>query len=115
MSRFLSSVICAVLLSGTALALPAPQVSPASNVPPSVASSAAPAVSSILSAPEATPTVAYATNNPNRLAWNPNNETAVVEPIRGALGATILGPQNDALQLQNPDLLAPPTTDHGSV
>ena len=116
MSRFLSSVMCAVLLSSSVLALPAPQASPAvSSVPPSVASSAAPAVSSILSAAEATATVAYATDNPNRLAWNPNNETAVVQPIRGALGATILGPQNDALQLQNPDLLAPPTTDHGSV
>ena len=116
MSRFLASVMCAVLLSSTALALPAPQVSPASSsLPPSVASSAAPAVSSVLSAAAATPTVAYATDNPNRLAWNPNNETAVVEPIRGALGATILGPQNDAIQLQNPDLLAPPTTDHGSV
>ena len=111
MSRFLSSVICAVLLSSYGLAAPAPQ----GSVPPSVASSAAPAVSSILSAAAAIPTVVFATDNPNRLAWNPNNETAVVEPIRGALGATILGPQNEAIQLQNPDLLAPPTTDHGSV
>ena len=111
MSRFLSSVICAVLLSSYTLAAPAPQ----GSAPPTVASSVAPGVSSILSAAAATPTVAYASNNPNRLAWNPDNENAVVEPIRGALGATILGPQNDAIQLQNPDLLAPPTTDHGAV
>ncbi|KAF8526323.1 oxalate decarboxylase [Hysterangium stoloniferum] len=37
------------------------------------------------------------------------------EPIRGSLGASILGPQNVALDRQSPDLLAPPSTDEGSV
>ncbi|HEX4679354.1 MAG TPA: oxalate decarboxylase family bicupin [Gaiellaceae bacterium] len=33
------------------------------------------------------------------------------EPIRGSDGATILGPRNEPLQHENPDLLAPPSTD----
>ncbi|QRW24238.1 oxalate decarboxylase [Rhizoctonia solani] len=37
------------------------------------------------------------------------------EPIRGSRGANILGPQNVELDRQNPDILAPPTTDSGSV
>lgn len=50
--------------------------------------------------------------------WNPNTTVesiSQVQPIRGQLGGTILGPQNMDLQQQNPDLLAPPTTDHGTV
>ncbi len=46
--------------------------------------------------------------------WNPDT-TADVQPIRGSLGATILGPQNIPIGQQNPDLLAPPTTDAGTV
>jgi oxalate decarboxylase len=37
------------------------------------------------------------------------------EPVRGADGATILGPRNVALERQNPDLLVPPRSDHGTV
>ena len=37
------------------------------------------------------------------------------QPIRGAPDATILGPQNPALERQNPDLFASPNTDHGQV
>ncbi|MEM8681738.1 MAG: cupin domain-containing protein, partial [Planctomycetota bacterium] len=36
-------------------------------------------------------------------------------PIRGTDGATILGPRNRELERQNPDQLAPPITDSGSV
>ena len=35
--------------------------------------------------------------------------------IRDTLGASILGPQNIPIDQQNPDLLAPPTTDAGTV
>lgn len=38
-----------------------------------------------------------------------------LEPIRGDLGGTIMGPQNDALQRQNPDQLRSPDTDAGTV
>ncbi|MCW3012941.1 MAG: oxalate decarboxylase [Solirubrobacterales bacterium] len=37
------------------------------------------------------------------------------QPIRGTEGATILGPRNVPLERANPDLLAPPRTDHGTV
>ena len=38
----------------------------------------------------------------------------ISQPIQGAPGVTILGPQN-ALEWQNPDLFASPKTDHGQV
>ena len=39
----------------------------------------------------------------------------VPEPIRGAAGASDLGPRNLARDRENPDLLAPPATDHGTL
>lgn len=36
-------------------------------------------------------------------------------PFRNGDGATILGPQNDARQRQNPDMIRPPSTDHGDM
>lgn len=37
------------------------------------------------------------------------------EPVIGDKGATIIGPRNPQRELQNPDILRPPSTDHGSV
>jgi oxalate decarboxylase len=37
------------------------------------------------------------------------------EPIHGNLGATILGPRNVPLEHENPDLLASPYTDNGTI
>src|SRR3954462_14653435 len=37
------------------------------------------------------------------------------QPIRGALGASILGAQNVSLERENPDLLASPPTDSGTI
>lgn len=37
----------------------------------------------------------------------------IPEPIRGKEGADIIGPKNNARELQNPDTLVPPTTDEG--
>ena len=37
------------------------------------------------------------------------------QPIRGDLGASILGPRNAALEAENPDLLASPDTDAGTI
>ena len=37
------------------------------------------------------------------------------EPIRGRLGASILGPRNIPLERENPDLLASPSTDSGTI
>jgi oxalate decarboxylase len=37
------------------------------------------------------------------------------QPVRGGEGATILGPRNVPLELENPSLLVPPWSDHGTV
>jgi oxalate decarboxylase len=37
------------------------------------------------------------------------------EPIIGDKGATIIGPRNPPREAQNPDILRPPPTDHGSM
>jgi oxalate decarboxylase len=39
----------------------------------------------------------------------------IPEPERGNEGATILGPRNDPVDRENPDLLAPPPTDAGAL
>src|SRR5690242_18047992 len=37
------------------------------------------------------------------------------EPLIGAKGAPITGPRNVEREQQNPDILRPPSTDHGSI
>ncbi|THH00759.1 hypothetical protein EW026_g1832 [Hermanssonia centrifuga] len=122
MSRFLASVLCAILLSHTTTAAPAASslvpsaLSSSSAVSPSTVSSLLSAGStSTAAAAAASPTVPYASNNPNGIMWNPDSASGSPQPIRGNLGASILGPQNVALDIQNPDILAPPTTDAGTV
>lgn len=75
---------------------------------------AAPAPSGTSSAPESTQTVPYASDDPNDPLWNYKSKI-VPQPIRGSLGASLLGPQNIPIELENPDLLAPPSTDNGDV
>ncbi|KAH8984367.1 RmlC-like cupin domain-containing protein [Lactarius hatsudake] len=65
-------------------------------------------------APSESATVVPASDDPNFPIFPPGSDVPA-QPIRDGLGATILGPQNVPLQQQNPDLLAPPTTDHGTV
>ncbi len=48
---------------------------------------------------------------PNHSARNDNGP----QPIRGAWGAPILGPRNLPLERENPDLLASPETDAGTI
>jgi len=43
------------------------------------------------------------------------SKISVPQPIRGNLGGTDPGPRNVLLDQQNPDLLTPPTTDHGTI
>jgi oxalate decarboxylase len=43
------------------------------------------------------------------------SRTAIPEPVRDGLGATILGPRNVELERQNPNLLASPDTDAGTI
>ncbi|KAF7792076.1 hypothetical protein EIP86_003106 [Pleurotus ostreatoroseus] len=77
--------------------------------------SSAPGSSSTASAAAASATVPYASDNANDVLWSPDGDGSNYEPIRGSLGSTIMGPQNAAIDGQNPDLLAPPTTDAGTV
>ena len=77
---------------------------------------AAPASSPTSSAPPV-----YTTDQPISLDLNepiyiaPINTDAGPQPIRGTLGADIIGQNNADLAMQNPDSLAPPTTDEGDV
>lgn len=48
-------------------------------------------------------------------AHSHNKHTDHPEPIRGNTGASILGPRNLPLESQNPDLLASPHTDSGTI
>ena len=68
-------------------------------------------------APAPASTVVPASDSPNEQPWNINSPISsnVPQPIRGSLGSNILAQQNVPLALQNPDLFAPPTTDHGVV
>ena len=95
MRSFLHSVICSVLLANLALAAPAVDASAAA------------------SAAEPVETVALASDDPNYVEWNTSMTDIDPEPIRGALGAPIIAQTNIPMQLQNPDLVAPPTTDAG--
>ncbi|KAI0749328.1 oxalate decarboxylase [Daedaleopsis nitida] len=122
MLTFSKAVLCAVLLGSFATAAPAPAGSDSASVSSASASSAIIASSAVhrgspsttSSAPQASSTVPYASDDPNGVLWN-ESSTDDPEAIRGTFGANIIGPQNKALALQNPDLLAPPTTDSGSV
>jgi hypothetical protein len=67
---------------------------------------------STVSPPSAT--VAPASDDPNYQAYPPGT-SGPAEPVRGDLGANIIGAQNIPIQQQNPDVLAPPTTDNGDV
>lgn len=95
-----SLVLCAILLCSPGLAAPASGASTASY-----ASSAA----------EPSETVPLASDNPNGVLWSASETNGDPQPIRGSLGSTIMAEQNVELQRQNPDLLAPPTTDHGTM
>ena len=44
-----------------------------------------------------------------------NNNGGEPRPIRGDRGASILGPRNVPLERENPDLLASPYTDSGTI
>jgi hypothetical protein len=67
---------------------------------------------SIISPPNAT--VAPASDDPNYQAYPPGT-SGPAEPIRGDLGAIIIGPENIPIQQQNPDVVASPSTDSGDL
>ncbi|KAI0359662.1 oxalate decarboxylase [Trametes cingulata] len=109
MDKLLVFTLCAVLYS------PLVKAVPLSGTPASAPDSLAQAATSTSGeAAMPSPTVPYASDDPNYWLWN---ETTTIDPQpeRGTLGGSILGPQNVVLDKQNPDILAPPTTDSGTV
>ncbi|KAI0327834.1 oxalate decarboxylase [Cubamyces sp. BRFM 1775] len=106
MARILLPLAASLLFSTAALS------APASGVPSSGISSSAGTPSADAAAPSET--VPLASDNPNGILFLPDSNI-VPQAIRGSLGANILGPQNIPIELQNADLLAPPTTDAGNV
>ncbi|KAI0694959.1 oxalate decarboxylase [Cytidiella melzeri] len=126
-STLLSTLFSASLLAaycGAAPAAPSSELSATSSAlsssviasksePVSIATT--PTASGTSSAADASATYPYASDDPNYVLWNETYSVAPPEPIRGSLGATVLGPQDSVLDQQNPDLLAPPTTDAGTV
>ncbi|KAI0775293.1 oxalate decarboxylase [Trametes elegans] len=105
LTRKFTQLLPAILFASASLVLVLPQ--PATALPTGTrsASSAAPS-----------PTVPYASDDPNAPLWDEGARGVITpEAQRGKYGATILGAQNVPLELQNPSLLAPPTTDHGDV
>lgn len=135
-----SSLLCALLLGASIVSAAPASISAAAIVDPEVATSTQIAVSTQLE-PEAvsasatlpgSPSAALVTTSktlasvepwstvpsidldPNGPLWSEGDDI-VPQPIRGSLGAPLMGPLNSAIDLQNPDLLASPSTDHGSV
>jgi oxalate decarboxylase len=49
------------------------------------------------------------------IVQQPGERDGEPQPIRDGLGATIIGPRNVPLERENPDLLASPTTDSGTI
>ena len=71
-------------------------------------------VSSVASADASQETVLLASDLQNGIMWNTTTDLDT-QPMRGELGGTILAQQNIPLQQQNPDILAPPKTDHNTM
>lgn len=124
MPRF-TRLLIQCLLIATNLAIPAPgsaralpQLGLGKIFARQYLSSSGPSTSiNVGGATPATATVSPAPELPNTVAWSPiiGNTNNDYQPIRGSLGGNIFGPINAEIASQNPDTLAPPTTDHGVV
>ncbi|KAJ7651083.1 oxalate decarboxylase [Roridomyces roridus] len=107
------SCLCSLYLAACVAGAPAPSgVSSQSSVSPA-SSTLATASSVTASAAEPSATVPFASTEPNAPVWGLDSGTP--QPIRGSLGASVLGPNNLPLDRMSPDMLAPPTTDAGNV
>lgn len=109
MFKLLASVLCAVLYGSFVATVPIGDMSLSSSATPKGASTS---TSNDPSLPS--PTVAYASDDPNYWLWTETTGTDL-QAKRGKLGASIMGPQNIPIDRQNPDILAPPTTDSGTM
>ncbi|GAB1524024.1 hypothetical protein RhiTH_007176 [Rhizoctonia solani] len=112
--------IVALALSAGVLGAPAPAAdaktsSTTKHASTSTTSSVSTAVpSSTVDSSLPVPTLPYASDDLNE-SYLDKFQNELPEPIRGTKGAKLLGPQNVALDRQNPDFLASPGTDNGAV
>ncbi|TFK73226.1 oxalate decarboxylase [Pluteus cervinus] len=120
-----SSLLCSLLLASASLVAAAPAGTPVVfSVDASTSVRPTPThqtISTVTGKPTGTSsaydplaTVPKIDLDPNGPLWS-DSENITPEPVRGKLGAPMQGPHNSAVELQNPDLLAAPSTDHGSV
>ncbi|KAH8116116.1 RmlC-like cupin domain-containing protein [Phellopilus nigrolimitatus] len=111
-ARFLSFLVFA------SMTMAAPAVSNSSSSALVESSSVAHTVSvpssssSVSSAPSEAQTVTPASDASNYPVWSQDTDDTP-EAINGALGNVVAAPDDIQLDQQNPDLLAPPTTDNG--
>ncbi|EPQ32399.1 uncharacterized protein PFL1_00595 [Pseudozyma flocculosa PF-1] len=60
--------------------------------------------------------VEYRSNISDYSLWEQfQREGVLPQPVRGKTGATNYGPDNTEISRQNPDIFAPPSTDHGTI
>lgn len=121
---YLSTCLCALLLTRLSSSAPAGPSDAGSSIISSLvslpssaalASTASPTGTKAGNPPPAAETVPTIKLDPNFQLWNESSEDQP-EPIRGSLGVPIIGPTSDVpIDKQNADFLAPPTTDHGSL
>ncbi|KAF5358728.1 hypothetical protein D9757_012254 [Collybiopsis confluens] len=97
------------------LAVSAPAASSSASITASASEVSSAIHSSTSSATLPVTTVPFASTDPNEPLWNNTSPDTAPSPERGTLGAPILGPDNIPIDLQNPDLFAPPTTDNGDT
>ncbi|KAF5379837.1 hypothetical protein D9615_005766 [Tricholomella constricta] len=119
----LASCLFALLFARLSAAAPAASSSALSSSASEIISSVAPPISTTIApvpatstgtASEPTATVPFIDLDPNLPLWDEDSPVDH-QPIRGSLGAKLMGPDNVPIDKQNPDLMAPPSTDHGSV
>ncbi|KAI4520692.1 Bicupin, oxalate decarboxylase/oxidase [Schizophyllum commune Loenen D] len=104
------------LVGGPAASLSALSSAFAAAPSASIASSSAAPSGSADSVTPVSATVAPVATAANGVAWDPlGASTDEAQPVRGGIGAPFAGPSNELLDHQNPDFLAPPSTDFGNV
>ncbi|KAI5122517.1 hypothetical protein M0805_005245 [Coniferiporia weirii] len=113
---FASATLAAPAASNSTLSVSAAASSAVSSAIPPVSSAISPGVSASAasSAPSAFVTAGAASDSPNDQAF-PQGTTETPEAINGQLGGTVIAPDDTVIDQQNPDILAPPSTDSGTV
>ncbi|KAI0322870.1 oxalate oxidase [Amylostereum chailletii] len=108
MAKFSRALVAFILLavSATSNAAPANTTANTNSTTPTTTDSAVPEYATVAPINQNANAPIYAVDDTNM---------ASPQPIREGLGATILGPVNIPIELQNPDLFAPPSSDHGVV